>query len=319
MNTCISMRKENIKYPRSLQSRSGWVRFLELNRTKEPHLHQIEPTNACPYQCVQCPRSNKMKRKIGFMDMGLYKKVISEVSGYSEIVKAKEIELFHFGESLLHPQIAEMVGFASSLDLKITMSVNGPEMKPELMYEILENQPYKIIVSLDGYDDESYKKIRGKQADFEKAVSNIQRTAEFHRKSNSKTILIIRMIEFNYNKDHTEQFRRKWEDEGLQVEIRQFFPWGEKEMVELGEYVKYPPFMPCPFPWRYLVVQWDGTVVPCCRDYNSVNAVGNVRDNTLLEIWNGEKEKLIRHQLATGEFGNNDFCRKCMDIYYTEE
>jgi len=127
------------------------------------------------------------------------------------------------------------------------------------------------------------------------------------------------MIEFEINKDHTESFRQKWEERGVKVEIRPFFPWSEKEMVELGEYDKNPPFMPCSYPFRYVVVQWNGDVVPCCRDYNGENIMGNAVNDTLKNIWNGEKYHILRDQLRTGEYGSNNFCRDCMSIYYTEE
>jgi radical SAM protein with 4Fe4S-binding SPASM domain len=305
------------KFPSSLKSREGWSRYFDLLRTKEPHLHQIEPTNHCPYSCIVCPRSTKMTRELGFMDIELYEKVIREVAGYSEPVRSKEIELFHFGESLLHPQVDKMVAIASVKNLRITMSVNAPQLSPHLAERILAGNPYKIILSLDGYDDESFKEIRGKNADFRKAVENIDRLVEIHKSVRSSAILIVRMIQIHRNKSHAESFREMFEKKGLKVEIRPFFPWTEKELVDLGEYDKYPPGMPCPFPWQYLVVQWNGDVVPCCRDFNAVNKVGNVLEKSLKEIWNGSEFEDFRNQHRTGQYGNNNFCKQCMEIYYT--
>ena len=128
----------------------------------EPHLHQIEPTNHCPYTCVMCPRSEKMNRKLGFMEMDLYTKVIDEVAGYSDAARSKEIELFHFGESLLHPGIADMVGYAADRALPITLSVNAPQLNPDLAAELLSRGAHKIIISLDGTDKESYRRIRAR-------------------------------------------------------------------------------------------------------------------------------------------------------------
>jgi radical SAM protein with 4Fe4S-binding SPASM domain len=126
------------------------------------------------------------------------------------------------------------------------------------------------------------------------------------------------MIQIDRNKAHSEHFREMFEEKGLKVEIRPFFPWTEKELADLGEYDKYPPGMPCPFPWQYLVVQWNGDVVPCCRDFNAVNKVGNVREESLLDIWNGRKFEEFRNQHRTGNYGSNHFCQECMEIYYTD-
>lgn len=304
--------------PSSLRSRDGWSDFLELQRPVEPHLHQIEPTNHCPYSCVMCPRGEKMDRKLGFMEMDLYRKVIDEIAGYSEPVRSKKIELFHFGESLLHPKIDEMVHYASSAALNISLSVNAPEINPSLARKLLESNPFKVIISLDGYNERSYREIRGKKADFSRAVSNIEKLIKIHREIKSSTEILVRMISLKANINHSDSFKKQWEKKGITVEIRPFFPWSEKEMAELGEFEKYPPFMPCPFPWQYLVVQWNGDVVPCCRDYNGVNRIGNVKDNSLKDIWNGPNYAAFRQQHRIGDYKGNSFCNDCMDIYYQD-
>lgn len=306
------------RIPSCLRSRDGWADFLEMQRPAEPHLHQIEPTNHCPYSCVMCPRGEKMDRKLGFMEMDVYKKVIDEVAQYSEPVRSKEIELFHFGESLLHPNIDEMVHYASHAALNISLSVNAPDINPSLARKVLESNPFKLIISLDGYDEKSYREIRGKRADFSRAVSNIEELINIHREIKPSTEILVRMISLKANINHSDSFKKYWEKKGIAVEIRTFFPWSEKEMADLGEFEKYPPFMPCPFPWQYLVIQWNGDVVPCCRDYNGVNKIGNVKDHSLKDIWNGPNYAAFREQHRTGDYKGNSFCSDCMDIYYQE-
>ncbi len=319
------MKKTTIKqskikqYPKALQSRKGWSKYFDLKRPKEPHLHQIEPTNYCPYSCIMCPRSDRMTRPTGYMDLDLYKKVIDEVDSFLEPVRSKEIELFHFGESLFHPDISKMISYASFKGLKIVLSLNSPQLTHDLGIQILKSNPYKIIISLDGYDSKSYKQIRGKAANYEKAVSNIEQFLSNRKIFASDSSVVIRMIKMKLNEHHTDTFKKTWTSKGVDVEIRPFFPWSEKELVELGEFEKLPPFMPCGYPWQYVVVQWNGDVVPCCRDYNAVMTMGNIRDNTLREIWNSVDYEALREQHRTGNYQNNSYCKDCMNIYYTEE
>jgi len=252
------------------------------------------------------------------MEMPLYRKVIDEVAGFREPVRSKPIELFHFGESLLHPKIDEMVGYASKLGLNTVLSVNAPQLTPQMAHRLLARNPFRLIVSLDGHDAATYRALRGPRADYASAVRNLQAVPGIMAEIGCDTKVCVRMIRMHANAAQEEDFVRDWRNLGLDVEIRQFFPWTESEMADLGEVQKYPPGMPCPFPWEYLVVQWDGTVVPCCRDYNGVNAVGNVRDKTLEEIWNGPGYRAFRNQHRTGDYGANSFCRGCMDIFFTE-
>ena len=303
--------------PASLQSREGWAEMFEARRTAEPHLHQIEPTNHCPYSCVMCPRSEKMTRPLGFMEMDLYRKVIDEVATYGEPVRSKEIELFHFGESLLHPEIDKMVGHASHKGLHATLSVNPPHLTPDLSRRLLENNPFRIILSLDGVDQKSYRAVRGAVADFDKAVRHIEHLASLRKAMNSSAIITVRIIRMCINEGEISSFREGWREKGVEVEVRPFFPWGEKEMAELGAVERYPPYMPCPFPWQYVVVQWNGDVVPCCRDHNGVLSLGNVKNGTLKEIWNGGKSQDFRRRMATGTVREKS-CRDCLAIYYTD-
>ena len=302
-------------YPSCLSTKSGWAALLEAKRSEEPHIHQIEPTNRCAYSCVMCPRAEKMTRPLGLMDVDLYRKLIDEIAGFAPAVRRKEIELFHFGESLIHPRLPEMVRIGSERGLKMTLSVNPPHLTPDIAADLIAAEPFKIIISLDGDDAETYRRIRGKAARFDKAVDNLMQFAELYRRSNRRTDVVLRVIKMYQNEHQIAAMRQRWEAEGLRFEERTFFPWTEDDLADLGDFQRYPPAMPCPFPWQYMVVQWDGAVVPCCRDYNAVNVMGNVRDQTLKEIWNGETYRGFRRQHETGEFGGNDFCRKCTAIY----
>lgn len=50
----------------------------------------------------------------------------------------------------------------------------------------------------------------------------------------------------------------------------------------------------CPFPFYQMFIHSDGTVVPCCADWKQKLPMGNVKDSTVFEIWNGE---VYRHLL----------------------
>ena len=314
-NSIIKLGRDTL--PSFLKTRDGWGKLLEIKRSRYPHLHQIEPTNVCPYRCVMCPRGKKMTRKTGFMEFAVFSKVMDEVAAYPEEIGKKEIELFHFGESLLHPQIAEMNEYAVSRGLNTVLSVNAIEFNPVIAEKLIRGGAGKIIVSLDGYDAESLHTIRGRKIDYQQAVENVVKAAALIRSLEGTTKLSVRMIELNLNTHKTEEFKAFWKERNIAAEIRRFFPWGEKKMVKMGVYDKYPPYMPCPFSWQYLVVQWNGDVVACCRDYNADNIMGNVKTSSLEEIWNGEKYRIFRENMVSGAYGNN-ICGPCMNIYYNE-
>ncbi len=65
----------------------------------------------------------------------------------------------------------------------------------------------------------------------------------------------------------------------------------------------------CLLPFTHLSTRVDGNVAPCCR---SLDTVGNVKDNTLEEIWNGPNMQELREQFINNE--RPEGCRLCWDI-----
>jgi radical SAM protein with 4Fe4S-binding SPASM domain len=58
------------------------------------------------------------------------------------------------------------------------------------------------------------------------------------------------------------------------------------------------------------LVEWDGTVLPCCRDRI---VLGNLREQSFDSIWNGEPMQRLRETFFRREL--RPFCRGCMAFY----
>ncbi|MFH1178004.1 MAG: SPASM domain-containing protein, partial [Acidobacteriota bacterium] len=65
----------------------------------------------------------------------------------------------------------------------------------------------------------------------------------------------------------------------------------------------------CPFLWNRSWIDWNGDVVPCCNGRPGRPYLGNVRQSSFKEIWNGKVYQAMRKGLATGE--PFDFCKHC--------
>jgi len=60
-----------------------------------------------------------------------------------------------------------------------------------------------------------------------------------------------------------------------------------------------------------LSIDWDGTVTACCGDYDRKMSVGDLNENTLEEIWNGEKLKKYQELIKAKKFNEIDLCSRC--------
>ena len=69
----------------------------------------------------------------------------------------------------------------------------------------------------------------------------------------------------------------------------------------------------CILPWVHFYANPDGTVLPCCiGDHHK--PLGNVRDNTIKEIWNNNQYKTMRLKMLNGER-----CDECSACYHSED
>jgi len=57
-----------------------------------------------------------------------------------------------------------------------------------------------------------------------------------------------------------------------------------------------------------MIVDWNGDVVLCCDDWNHSTVLGNLKKQTIEEIWKGEKLRKIREAHVKGEFYKVPLC-----------
>jgi radical SAM protein with 4Fe4S-binding SPASM domain len=59
---------------------------------------------------------------------------------------------------------------------------------------------------------------------------------------------------------------------------------------------------------------WDGTVSACCADQDHMMVVGNIKDNTIREIWKGKKMNDYRRMILEGRYCEVSICDDCYDL-----
>jgi radical SAM protein with 4Fe4S-binding SPASM domain len=59
----------------------------------------------------------------------------------------------------------------------------------------------------------------------------------------------------------------------------------------------------------------DGNVSICCRDTMQGAVVGNIREGSLPDIWNGSAMVRMRRLMATGRYDSIPICAHCDRIW----
>lgn len=268
----------------------------------------VELTSLCNYRCLMCPNKDLKEEDKGFMEFDLYKKIIDEAQNF-----AFDINLAHRGESFLHPQLIEMIDYAKKKKLFVRLHTNGSLLTEEASYRIIQSGLDRLSFSLDGFDKETYERIR-KGGSFEKTIANILRFLETKKEVQvKKPEVVVEVIDFVHKENKNlasakNEFFSVFKNQPLNgLVIKKLHNWaGEIKKIENESLYSI-----CPFPWNGLVIYWNGKVLPCPQDFFGYYVLGNVEDSTLRDIWNNQKMTTLRERLAHRQIDDLETCSDC--------
>lgn len=283
---------------------------LDQNVPAVPFVDQIELTNLCPMRCAFCPRGvpGRMKRATGFMELSLFERVLGELDPAQ--ARYRPLELHHLGESLLHPEVDRFVAAATRRGLPTEMSMNPSLLTPDIAARLVDAGLSRIVLSLDGMDDETLVSIRGPAAKYTKAERNIDALLAALAKRTAPPKVVLQMIELHKNEHQREAFLARWGTLGIPYVEAYVKPLDGPD-PDLGRATTAPLVYLCSYPWRSVVVLWDGRVVPCCRDDDARYVLGDLQTQSLAEIWRGEAALALRDAHRRGAFGGEHLCEGC--------
>ena len=299
---------KKLAYYRRLAGMYGSYRRRETVLSHLPVRLWIEPTSHCNLRCVMCPNKDLDKSQKGYMDFELFRKIVDEASGF-----VFDVHLLHRGESLLHPDFFRMADTARRAGLITRFHTNGTLLDEDKARKIIESGIEQFTFSFDGLDKETYEKIRV-NADFEKTVGNIVRFLEIKKSLGAKKpVTVIELIDFPDDDRKLDPSKKKAfaaRFRGLpldKITVKDVHNWAG----DAGTMDKRSRYSPCTFLWHALIIFWDGAVLPCTQDFFGHSALGNVRDSSLAEIWNGDAMVELRRRIVRGDISGLETCSRC--------
>lgn len=267
----------------------------------------IETTNACNLKCKFCARTGK-KFEIGNMDFNLFKKIIDEADRYG----SRTFSLHLFGEPLLTKNLFKMTGYIKKVNKNNTifLTTNGTLLNKETAQSIIEAGIDKISISFSGAKKETYQEATGFDH-LERVEKNIINLIELKKKNKtSQPIIYLRMVLGKNNINEKKIFEDKWKNKPIVLEIRAAHNFGgncpEASFIK-DKKKRYP----CYHLWLSPAIHWNGDVSICCDDWGKKTVLGNIKNQTIQEIWNSKKIKQYRQSHLKGNYHQVPLCEKC--------
>ena len=265
----------------------------------------IESTAKCNLFCPMCPRENFYFPPRD-MELSLFKKIVDESKDYLEFAVP-----YGVGEPLLNPEIYDMISYCRDKGVPTGISTNATVLSEKAARKLIESGLDYIIFAFDGATRETFEMYR-KGAEFDKVRSNILTFLRVKKELRSRIFCIIQVVKLKENVKELPDLVRMWRIEGInEVRIKKDEVHNEGSAIP-GDNGSRPPLRhPCYLLWRGpMYVHYDGTVFPCCYIYPD-EPIGNVKKNTLTEIWNSEKMVRLRQAHIDGDLSHYKACLNC--------
>ena len=295
----------------------------------KPFMLMVEPTNFCNLKCPLCPSGNgQMSRPRGKMELEDFKKLVDQVRDHVFMMM-----MWNQGEPYINRCFNEMVRYAHERRIFTFTSSNGHFVRTvEQARDIVESGLDEIIFSLDGVDQETYEKYRvgGK---IERVFEGIRLLVQTRKELASRTPQVnLQFIVMRHNeKDlaQAERLARELKADKFLVKTTQVYTAAEGEEFLPQEesfrryksngngklVVKGQPVRGCKVLWYSSMVNWDGTVAPCCFDKDVDFEMGQAFDGHFFgEIWRGRSYMDFRRKILEDR-GSVEMCLNCSEGY----
>lgn len=236
---------------------------------------EIETVNRCNGSCSFCPVSKgNDTREYKIMSEELFEKIIHQLA---DINYSGKLALFSNNEPFLDENILIRHWYARKMlpNARMHLFTNGTLLSIERFQELML---YLDELIIDNYQQD-LKLI--------KPCQEILEYCEEHPELKRKVTIVLRKPQ--------EILTTRGGDAP-----------NRKEIVSYGK-------ERCVLPYKQLIIRPDGKVSLCCNDSLGKNTLGDLAKDSILDVWNNQKFKVVREALYQGR-ENWKNCKYC-DVF----
>jgi radical SAM protein with 4Fe4S-binding SPASM domain len=287
-----------------------------------PFIVFIDPASSCNFKCTFCPTGHReliaeTGRYQGAMKYEVFTKAIDDLAEFGKPIKV--LRMYKDGEPFLNKRLADMIRYAKKSGYVdyIDTTTNGTFLTPERLAPVIEAGLDKINISVDGMTKETYQQFTGFNFDFDKFVEGVK-WLDANKGDMEVSIKIPGEL---ITEDERQKFFDTFGDYCDRIFIENFAPcWPEFDVqersgIKIGEKGIYQqdlkPTDTCPYIFYAMSVNADGLVSSCFLDWGRRLIIGDVREESLRQIWNSDKMNALRLQHLEGRRCENKVCGSC--------
>jgi radical SAM protein with 4Fe4S-binding SPASM domain len=274
----------------------------ELKPFFRPRIYQIETTSRCNLACPFCPRTTDLLKN-NVRDLNATMSLKNFTMVLDKMPWVKSLELFHFGEPFMHKDFENYVQACTERGIYTVVASNLLPATPEKIDKVFDAGLNFLVMDVDSLDPEKYASMR-----VNGRLRILQDRVKYILAHPKRPYTVAQTIKIDGVDEYTEDEFKRWTGGLMPDEIRYKFLDSFRGEVAVEKEMLGPEDI-CREPFYGFTIHVNGNVVVCDRDWAGENIMGNIFEQTVSEIWYGEKYQKFRKQMLSNE--KPDMCKKC--------
>jgi MoaA/NifB/PqqE/SkfB family radical SAM enzyme len=216
------------------------------------------------------------------------------------------------GETIMNPETFKMIRYAKSRGIRVMLSTNATLLSRENTDAVLDSGVDLLIFSVNGASKEVYEAVHG-GGNYEKTLENIRRFLKRKLARRAPVMVSLQMVLLPETLPQAGVFYRQWQREpGVDsVRVKKDVVCNEGACLEDNRR-RRPRRNPCSRLWHGPVfVETNGDVYASPGVLYKAAPIGNLKDHSLAEIWNGDRIQAMRLAHSGGDISSLPECVDC--------
>ena len=276
-----------------------------------PRAIEIQTISSCNAGCIICPHPDVSQAlPTGMMSMELFRRIIDQIepSWGTRIIPYLNSEPLL--DSLIFPRLRYVMERCPDSDVELSTNVSA--LNPVVQDKLSEVRLRELRLSVFGFTEKTHGSLMPglRWHQVKRNLDHLVNNGSLRERIGQLSLVMI---------DHplvTEEDMRLAKEYCDHHSVSYNF-WGfldrGRNVVRFSNDVYNLAVSGCEQrrPLERMHITFTGQVILCCQDWRWDNTIGNVREDTLLDIWNSEAYNRYRDAIYSGRGAAPELCKRC--------